>query len=185
MPARRPGRPSRAAITRDKILDAALEILERDGLGGVSMRALARALEVDPMALYHYFEDRDALLAAAAARAYRGLDADAGTRGTWRERLRSLAVAYVELLATSGELLRYLTTHVAAASVPTELFAARFAQATSALALTPARRRAAHDVFVDFLHGFALAVPRMGLSPSLRRRLHAELDVLLAGIAAR
>lgn len=160
----------------------ALELLEREGLGGVTMRALARRLRVDAMALYHYFADRDALLAAAAEVAYAGLDTRAGTRGTWRERLVSLAEAYVAFLATSGELLRYLSAHEVAAAMPTKLFAARFDVAVAALELTGARRATVHDVFVDFLHGFALGVPRSGLTPSLRRRLRAELGIVVAGI---
>jgi hypothetical protein len=45
-----------------------------------------------------------------------------------------------------------------------------------------ATQRAAHDAYVDFLHGFALGV-RGELTPALRRRLRAELAIVIAGIA--
>ncbi|HSK01904.1 MAG TPA: helix-turn-helix domain-containing protein [Kofleriaceae bacterium] len=184
MPRRRPGRPARQVLTRDRILEAALVLLEQDGLDGVTIRALARRLRVDPMAIYHYVEDRHALLREAAALAYTRLPARAGTAGTWQARLVSLAVAYVELLSRAGELLRYLTAREEAAVLPTRIVEARFRTATEDLALAPRDYRAAHDAFVDFVHGFSLGV-RGPLSPALRRRLRDELGILLAGIAAR
>ena len=36
-------------ITRDAVLSAALEIIDRDGADALSMRRLARALDRDPM----------------------------------------------------------------------------------------------------------------------------------------
>jgi len=155
-------------------LPIALQLLEREGVAGTSMRALARELRVDPMALYHYFPDRDALLAAAAAHAYTTFRSRA-PRGDWRAQLRSLALDYVGFLAGSGELLRYVTADAAAAAVPTTLFARHV---TGAIGENPV----AHDVFVDFLHGFALGVPRTGLTPGLRKRLRSELALVLAGI---
>lgn len=173
---RRAGRPRKPVIDRDRILAAGLALLEAKGLEATTMRAIARRLRVDPMALYHYFDDRDALLREAAARTYAQL-APRRARG-WRARLGALAVAYVRLLAPSGELLRYLTRHADAARAPTARFAAFFREAVSPLRLTPRRFRAAHDAYVDFLHGFALS----GAMPG--DRLRAELDVILAGIAA-
>jgi AcrR family transcriptional regulator len=180
---RRPGRPARPALAREAILAAALELLEEVGLEGVTMRALARRLRVDPMAPYHYFPDRDALLREAASLAYARIDLRQVQRGGWRRRLAALATAYLAHLATAGELTRYLAARGDAAREPTRIVAAQFAGATRALALSPRRRRAAHDAFVDLVHGFGLGVPRTGLSPSLRARLREELAVLLDGMA--
>ena len=181
MPRRRRGRPSQLVLTPERILATTLDLLERDGLDGLTIRAVARGLRVDPMALYHYFPDKHALLAAAAAHAYARLDPTAGTRGSWRERLESLAIAYVEHLARAGELLRYLTAREDASREPARQLEARFAVATSELALSARDRRVAHDVFVDFLHGFSLAV-RGELAPAMRRKLRAELALVCAGI---
>ena len=41
-------------ITRDVILAAALDIIDRDGASGLSMRRLARSLDRDPMILYRH-----------------------------------------------------------------------------------------------------------------------------------
>ncbi|MGX6449275.1 TetR/AcrR family transcriptional regulator, partial [Patulibacter sp. S7RM1-6] len=56
----RAGRPSR--ISREAIVAAASEVVERDGPDALTMRGLARTLGVSPMALYHHVSDRDELL---------------------------------------------------------------------------------------------------------------------------
>lgn len=45
-----------------QILDAALELARTQGLGAVSMRAVAQRVGVTPMALYRHVKDKDALL---------------------------------------------------------------------------------------------------------------------------
>ena len=49
-------------ITRDVVLAAALEIIDRDGADALSMRRLARALDRDPMILYRHAPNKAALL---------------------------------------------------------------------------------------------------------------------------
>ena len=41
-------------VTREVVLAAALEIVDRDGADGLTMRRLARALNRDPMILYRH-----------------------------------------------------------------------------------------------------------------------------------
>ena len=53
---------------------------------------------------------------------------------------------------------------------------------TEVARISPAVARAAHDAFVDFVHGFSLSVPRTGMPPALARRLRAELAIVLEGI---
>ncbi|TGK87233.1 TetR/AcrR family transcriptional regulator [Leptospira bourretii] len=49
---------------KQKIIQTALKICEKDGYESFSMRKLATKLGVDPMAVYHYFENKDALTLA-------------------------------------------------------------------------------------------------------------------------
>ena len=53
-------------ITRDAVLAAALEIIDRDGADALSMRRLARALDRDPMILYRHAPGKAALLDGVA-----------------------------------------------------------------------------------------------------------------------
>jgi AcrR family transcriptional regulator len=48
--------------TAERIVEATLMILEEKGEFAVSMRAVANAVGITPMAIYHYFPDRKALL---------------------------------------------------------------------------------------------------------------------------
>lgn len=185
MTKRRRGRPSKRLLDRDAIISAALQILETSGFEALTLRAVARELGVDAMAIYHYFADKDELLRAAAARTYDRIDARAGTTGSWPARLESLACAYLRVLGRSGQLLRYLSTGTSATVEAVGRFEARFRVAVGPLALPARHFRAAHFAFVDFVHGFSLGLPAGGrLSPGLRRLLQDELGVLIAGMRA-
>jgi AcrR family transcriptional regulator len=48
--------------TEERIADTALKLLETGGEDGVSMRRVAAAVGITPMAIYHHFADRRALL---------------------------------------------------------------------------------------------------------------------------
>lgn len=63
MPAATPrdGQPP-AALTREIVLSAALELIDRHGADGLTMRRLGQALGRDPMALYRYAANKNALL---------------------------------------------------------------------------------------------------------------------------
>jgi AcrR family transcriptional regulator len=52
----------RAGLTREKVLDAALELVDAEGVEALSMRRLGAALGVEAMTLYHYVPNKDALL---------------------------------------------------------------------------------------------------------------------------
>ena len=53
---------------RERILEAVLAVLARDGISGVTMRAVAREAEVALGLATYYFEDKDGLVAAALER---------------------------------------------------------------------------------------------------------------------
>ncbi|MBN8867134.1 MAG: TetR/AcrR family transcriptional regulator C-terminal domain-containing protein [Solirubrobacterales bacterium] len=56
-------RPSRTQLSRDDIVQAALEIAAEEGIKNVSMRKVARRLDAGTMSLYHYVRTKDDLLA--------------------------------------------------------------------------------------------------------------------------
>jgi len=67
-PKRRPPRRRRegpaSPLTREHIVTTALTLVDREGLGALSMRRLGAALGVDPMAVYHHLPNKEALLDA-------------------------------------------------------------------------------------------------------------------------
>jgi AcrR family transcriptional regulator len=64
LPVRRIGRPAR--LTAVGIALVAVELADRDGIDGLTMRRLASALGVATATLYRHFPDRETLLAAMA-----------------------------------------------------------------------------------------------------------------------
>ena len=79
---------------REHILDVALELMSSRGADGMSMRQLAQACGVQVAAIYHYFDSKDALLAAViderrySARLVDELPVEVS--GTVEERLRQV-----------------------------------------------------------------------------------------------
>ena len=57
--------------TRDNLLEAAISALESGGIGAVKVRDIAAAAGVTYASLYHFFGDRDGLVAAAQAERYK------------------------------------------------------------------------------------------------------------------
>src|SRR5690349_8477694 len=53
---------AKAPLSREKILAAALAIVDREGLAALSMRRVAEAVGVEAMSLYHHVANKAALL---------------------------------------------------------------------------------------------------------------------------
>ena len=97
--ARRPqSQPS--GLSRDRILRTAIEVSAREGVEGLSMRRLAQELDVWPMSLYRYFQDKDALLDAMAAEVAGGVSRPP-RRGSWRTQLHALLADAESSIAAS------------------------------------------------------------------------------------
>jgi TetR/AcrR family tetracycline transcriptional repressor len=90
-------------LSKDRILAAALEIAEAEGIDALSMRRLAQALDVWPMTIYGHFRDKDALLDAMAARSA-GPVRRPRPGGSWQAQLTALLRDAQAGLAASAEM---------------------------------------------------------------------------------
>lgn len=84
------GRADRPALTRDRIVRAALEIIDRDGIEALSMRRLGAELGVDPMAVYYHVPNKAALFDGVVEAVFAAIDIDPDTlpqTGNWRDLL--------------------------------------------------------------------------------------------------
>ena len=52
----------REKLSRERVIDAALRVMDTDGLEAVSMRRIAREVGVEAMSLYNHVHDKDDLL---------------------------------------------------------------------------------------------------------------------------
>ena len=60
-----PGPRDERGVLAARILDAAREAFAETGWAGTTIRAVARAADVDPALVYHYFDSKEGLLDAA------------------------------------------------------------------------------------------------------------------------
>lgn len=85
--ARNQPRGARArTLSQARIVDAALAMIDRDGVEAFSMRALAADLGVTPMALYNHIGGKLELLRGVAGQVLAEVDFDNGAKD-WRERV--------------------------------------------------------------------------------------------------
>lgn len=87
------------ASTRERILMAARRLLDERGSEGITMRRVAKAVGLTPMAVYRHFADRDGLLNALADQGFRQLAVllqDASEAGAPERRLLKLSEVYLD-----------------------------------------------------------------------------------------
>jgi AcrR family transcriptional regulator len=86
-------RPSTPLLSPDRIRDAALDLIDPDGLTALSMRNLARRLGVQAGSLYSHFANKDAVLDAVANLLTRQVDTT-GFREGWQQGLEVWGRSY-------------------------------------------------------------------------------------------
>lgn len=88
---RAPARAAHTPLTRDAIVEAAVRVLDRDGLDGLSMRRVAEELGAGVASLYWHVRNKEALLGLVAERLTAEIDLPAPDPSRWREQLALLA----------------------------------------------------------------------------------------------
>jgi AcrR family transcriptional regulator len=104
------GKPGDQRLTRDAILQAALRIVDADGVAALSMRKLAADLGVNPMSIYHHVENKAALLDGVTRLVTDGARNVAVGDGPWQDQLRRLAYEFRSLSLAHRHLIRYAFT---------------------------------------------------------------------------
>src|ERR1700684_4326342 len=96
-------------ITRDVVLAAALELIDRDGVDGLSVRRLGRVLGRDPMILYRHAPNKAALLDGVAETILAQLKVDPADPD-WAAQLRAIARHYRALALAHPKAVPLLVT---------------------------------------------------------------------------
>ncbi len=89
------------------LLQAALAILEQDGIAGLTLRAVARRAGVSHMAPAHHFGDLGGLLSELAALGFRRFGAALG-EAAGQDRLDAMGEAYVAFARTNPALFQLM-----------------------------------------------------------------------------
>jgi AcrR family transcriptional regulator len=84
-------------LSRRRVLDAAVALADRDGVGALSMRKLAQELGVEAMSLYHHVAGKDAILDGIVDVVFAEIELPSG-EGGWKAAMRRRAVSAREAL---------------------------------------------------------------------------------------
>src|SRR4029453_3296153 len=109
-PWQRPGlrpRPARAPLSRDVIVEAAIKILDRDGLSGMTMRGVAQELGTGPASLYAHVANLRELQDLVFDQVAGELAVPAPEPERWQEQLRELLYEGVQLMRRHPGVSRY------------------------------------------------------------------------------
>ncbi|MBA3362888.1 MAG: TetR/AcrR family transcriptional regulator [Actinobacteria bacterium] len=96
---------SREPLTRDRVIEAALRVMDEEGLEAVSMRRVAREVGVEAMSLYHHVEDKEDLLDGICERIMAGFEFPEPV-GDWVEDCKRGARAWRQLLQAHPAVMR-------------------------------------------------------------------------------
>lgn len=172
----------RIPLTRDRIVQSALELARDEGLSGVSMRKLAQELGVEAMSLYHHVPNKRALLVLMAERSLSALP-PIDPALPWTERLVQLLSDIFQAGVENPALISVLASQELD---PGELVASELAalglieSVLSILAesgLDPRHRVHVYNSLINLVFGFVVArtrgvatAPSGPSAPGLRRR---------------
>lgn len=102
--------PMRPPLTRERIVAAALALIDRDGLEAFSVRGLGASLGCEPMSVYHYFPAKTHLLDALVDDALASILTDPRDADPF-DRLRALARSYRALAQRHPKLFPLIAAH--------------------------------------------------------------------------
>ena len=94
-------------LTRERLVEAALELIDKQGLEGLSMRALAERLQVKAASLYWHVRDRDELLGLLADAILESVSRPR-QRATWRDTVQATANALQRSVSAHKDVSRIL-----------------------------------------------------------------------------
>ena len=91
-------RRGREPLSRDRIIEAALHIMDDEGLEAVTMRRIGRELGVEAMSLYNHVGDKEDILSGVVEAVMAEFEFPDDESGDWAERGRAAARAWRQLL---------------------------------------------------------------------------------------
>lgn len=119
-------------LDRARVLEAALELIDRDGLDQLTMRQLAGDLGVEAMSLYRYVESKDDLLAGLADLLWAEIAAAAPADDDWPAWLRTFGHAIRDAVLRHPTAMPVLLTGDVSPVSALELFAAQLERTDTA-----------------------------------------------------
>ena len=160
-----PARGERSPLTRDAIVEAALSLLDREGLAGLSMRRLAQELDVGVASLYWHVKDKEELLSLLLDRIVGESRVPDPDPAHWQEQVKEMGRENRRLLQRHRDAAQISLGRIPAGphSLPV---LERYLALLAAAGLPPRVIAHAADMFALYVGGFAfeesLRVPPLG-----------------------
>lgn len=151
---RRRRRGPRPSLSGEQIVAKAIEVADRDGLGGLSMRRLADELGITAMSLYGYVPSKAELLDVMADRAYGEITAERDSGAAWQARLATLAQQHWAVLLAHPWLLSIAASRPLLGPNATALYDAELA-AVDGLGITDIDMDLIVSLLDDYVRGAA------------------------------
>jgi AcrR family transcriptional regulator len=174
---------SREPLTRERVIEAALRVMDEEGLEAVSMRRVAREVGVEAMSLYHHVEDKEDLLDGVCESVMAEFVFPAPSQD-WRENCRRGARAWRQLLRRHPNVMRLFAEQrgpirTVESIRPTE-FALRILRSSG---LSDRDTAQAFHAFGGYIQGFVMMElgSIAGGSDEEHLKAHAELVAALPG----
>ncbi len=152
----------RPALSREVIARAALELIDTEGLAGLSMRKLGSKLGVEAMSLYHYVANKGDLLDAAVEQIYLEIDIPTQTDpAEWEATVRAGLRSFCETLTRHPNTISLFAAEPAVSPGAFGVFYAAYDRLRSA-GLAPTQAHEALHLVVSFVLGhLMLGVSRL------------------------
>lgn len=170
----------RPPLTANEIVDAALEVIDEDGLAKLSMRRLGARLGVDPMAIYHHIDDKQTLLSLVVAQVLAEMPR-VDTGRPWSTQVRDWSIAYWKIASRHRD--------VIGAALTDPIIARGAQRATEPLIETIAKSGLATELVesaaylvVDFVHGSALSGASADRTDDAQEWFEQGLELIVSGI---
>ncbi len=103
---------SRPPLTRRRVVEAALRLVDEDGLDALTFRKLASELDTSPMAPYSYVQNKEELLDLMLDFILGEVELAAPRHGDWIARLRSMFRSYHSVLTAHPGMAKVYSEHV-------------------------------------------------------------------------
>jgi TetR/AcrR family transcriptional regulator, tetracycline repressor protein len=88
----------RSPLSRERVLRAALELVDAEGVEALTMRRLGRELGIEAMSLYGYVRSKQDLIEGVVEQVFREMPLIVPGPGDWQDRMRHHAAAYRHVL---------------------------------------------------------------------------------------
>jgi AcrR family transcriptional regulator len=115
--------PPRPPLTRDAIVEAALTVLEREGMDGLSMRKVGEKLGTGAASLYWHVRNKEELLQLVFERVTEEIDLPEPDPSRWQEQCKELARQMLEVMRRHRDVAR-----ISLGRIPSGPSVARFSE---------------------------------------------------------